>query len=417
MTIANAGVSEGATPFKNSKTRAPEWFAKAYLAAVAGGVLPVFVSSTLWMFPVGAMLAYVWYCYDAARSAGSVFEFADSVYYLGFTLSVGSLLAALDPFHLVAKPDPNQIFHLFGLGMLTTLIGVVARTTLQTWHRDAAETVEVVNQRIAAEADTYLTQLSTLSARVQLMVANTAESYADSVTPQLAKVQEAVQKTADQLGATAQHTQMLDGEIKRASQSIGAFADAYSNAAGVFEENRRKVDEAQRGVMIAFSETVSAAASGNRLLGDTVDQVAASALACRVSLDGFAQRVTTLSIDPTTAQASLHRMADSINEASDRSVAVLGDLAAGANSLALAVAEARKSGAALRAKSLTEGIEAVRAQLEGLSSDIKEHRAGVESHLGSVAQTAGETLAAARRLGTAMDEVVDAATTRLQRLQ
>src|SRR5438105_15330873 len=92
----------------------------AYLLAVFAGLVSVFVSRDLWLIPLLAMTVYLAAGYAPALRSGFIFEFADSFYYLGFTLSVGSLLASLDPFHTKGVPDPTKVFHYFGLGLFTT---------------------------------------------------------------------------------------------------------------------------------------------------------------------------------------------------------------------------------------------------------------------------------------------------------
>lgn len=107
-------------------------FTKRYAIAVFVGVVPVFVSAQLWWMTIVAMVVFLAIGYEDARKSGMVYEFADAFYYLGFTLSIGTLLAALDPFHVGVAPDVKVTFHLFGLGMFTTLIGVTGRTLMQS---------------------------------------------------------------------------------------------------------------------------------------------------------------------------------------------------------------------------------------------------------------------------------------------
>src|SRR5262249_4817920 len=85
-------------------TRRRGAYTVAYGVAVLTGIVPVFVSPQLWFVPVLAMAGYFLYGYGVSREGGFVFEFADSLYYLGFTLSVGSLLASLEPFHAASRP-------------------------------------------------------------------------------------------------------------------------------------------------------------------------------------------------------------------------------------------------------------------------------------------------------------------------
>src|ERR1043166_1999317 len=88
-----------ATSNRSGAAPGASYFGSLYVGAAVVGVLPLFLTHGLWWLPWVIMVGYGFAGYSRAESTGTLFEFADSIYYLGFTFSVGALLASLDPFN------------------------------------------------------------------------------------------------------------------------------------------------------------------------------------------------------------------------------------------------------------------------------------------------------------------------------
>jgi hypothetical protein len=189
-------------------------FTKRYAVTVIVGLVPVFISASFWWIPVLAMLSFLATGYQEADSDGMVYEFADAFYYLGFTLSIGALLAALDPFHAGARPDAARMLHQFGLGMFTTLIGVTGRTVLQSYHRLPSETLESINRDIAEQGREYVNHLRQLNARTATLLADAVEEYEVRVVDPLSRLGGAI----DQCLAVTMQT--LEHALARSSAEL-----------------------------------------------------------------------------------------------------------------------------------------------------------------------------------------------------
>src|SRR5438552_8918566 len=125
--MTNTGLSPDAAPNGQERHHKPVNLAMPYGMATVVGALAVFSSPKgLWFVPIVIMLVYLGFGLQLARRSGMVLEFSDSFYYLGFTFTIASLLASLDPFHFdpAKNPEPAVILHYFGLGLFTTLIGL-----------------------------------------------------------------------------------------------------------------------------------------------------------------------------------------------------------------------------------------------------------------------------------------------------
>jgi hypothetical protein len=205
------------------------YFGWLYLAAWALGTFPLFADPDhrLWFVPWIVMLGYGLLGHAKAEQTGTMFEFADSVYYLGFTLSVGALLASLDPFNPNAKPDAERLFRLFGLALITTLFGVVGRTALQTFYRLPSETIEEVNQRLTAEARRYVDRLSELTASMDRILTTQVQTTEAKLVPQFVTMENALRMTVADLTLVAGGAQALKETVKDATAALGAMTEQY----------------------------------------------------------------------------------------------------------------------------------------------------------------------------------------------
>ena len=205
------------------------YFGWLYLAAWAVGTFPLFADPNhrLWFVPWIVMLAYGILGHAKAEQTGTMFEFADSVYYLGFTLSVGALLASLDPFNPNAAPDAEKVFRLFGLALMTTLFGVVGRTALQTFYRVPTETIEGVNQRLTAEARRYVDQLSELTASMDRVLTTQVKTTEAKLVPQFVTLENVLRKTVADLTLIAGGAQSLKETVKEATSAFGVITEQY----------------------------------------------------------------------------------------------------------------------------------------------------------------------------------------------
>jgi len=225
-----------------------------YFVAVVGGLVPVFAAPEgLWFVPSLAMAWYLTRGLGPAKAHGLTFEFADSFYYLGFTLSIGSLLASLHPFNPGTEINARQELRYFGLGMLSTLVGVVGRTVLQLYFRTVGESVADTNRQIQEVAHAFLAQLRDASAQVGNVIIEAA-SAARGAT------EAASQITAGLRDSQAALTALVGSAAEAASAADKVTKDAEQ--AGVdFRRAKRDADECAQSLG-SLALTVSAAASG-----------------------------------------------------------------------------------------------------------------------------------------------------------
>jgi hypothetical protein len=387
------------------------FFGWTYIVAVVVGLVPVFVSHQAWMVPLAVMVAYAAVGYARAIKTGTIFEFSDSIYYLGFTLSVGALLASLEPFRSDKTPDPTQIFHLFGLGMLTTLFGVVARTSLQTFHRLPSETVEVVNDRLTAEARRYVERLAALNDDIDKVLTRTATSFDERVTPKLATIETALQTSLEQFTSTASVTAALAQRAMEANSALETMVASYRQGTDAVLDANTTAAQSARELATALD---AAATSTSGPLAAGLQQLASRAESARTALDAFTEDVNAISIDLTPLTTPIAKVGEAIEGAAS---AALGEVSA----LRIAVAElthnadeVRRASLSMATPDLARRLTELEAELEQLAKATRSQRELSDAELLTLRSHVEATLTNARDLSSALEEITTVAMQRLR---
>jgi hypothetical protein len=359
--VDRSGAAEGA-----------HYFGWLYLTAWAIGTFPLFADPNhrLWFIPWLVMIGYGLLGHAKAEQTGTMFEFADSVYYLGFTLSVGALLASLDPFNPAAKPDAERLFRLFGLALITTLFGVVGRTALQTFYRLPTETVEEVNQRLTAEARRYVDRLSELTASMDRILTTQVQSTEAKLVPQFATLENVLRMTVADLTVIAGGAQSLKATVSDATSSLEAMTAQYK---------ARSSD-----ITTSHDSIVSSANQLSSALSGASDSTVAS-------VSQFSDAVEILDQQTKSVSSALKKITTDL----ERAQSVHSDL---------------------MKRDFSSALEAFAQQLDALSDATANQRKLTEGEVEVLQKQVATTLATARDVSAAIDEITRVVLVRLQQL-
>lgn len=256
------------------------FFGWLYLAAWAVGTFPLFADPghRLWFVPWIVMLIYGVVGHGKAEQTGTMFEFADSVYYLGFTLSVGALLASLDPFNPNATPDAERLFRLFGLALITTLFGVVGRTALQTFYRLPSETIEEVNQRLTAEARRYVDRLSELTASMDRILTTQVQTTEAKLLPQFATMENALRTTVTDLTIVSAGAQALKATVTDATSALDVITEQYRARSTDLTKSQDSIVESSNQLSSALSGASDSTAASVSRFAQQLDSLSEATL-------------------------------------------------------------------------------------------------------------------------------------------
>jgi hypothetical protein len=403
---------------RSSPTRqSAQRFAWAYLAAFLVGAIPVFASAeTFWPVPLIAMGVYLAVGTRRAHEGGVIFEFADSFYYLGFTLSVSSLLASLEPFNFVRRPDPEKVFHYFGLGMLTTLAGVVGRTMLQTYYRMPAETIESVNRRIEEQAHDYLEGIAELNTQVSRTIIETAHTYSDLVMPELDKIAAALSRTTAQLESGASTTSTLTANAQAMVSGLTSLEARYSSAAAAIGNQQNKLDAATALFSQALERAALVASKAGEQAGSELAVVLTTVEACANALSGLASKIGALNLDVTPFNIAVTEFGKTISDAArsaDREFAKLQAAVGGYDDLAASLS---RSTSQLQTATIKESLAAFEGELTELVNATRLQREATADEIESLRQQSATLLDATKSMSKVLDEITEAILRKLDRL-
>jgi hypothetical protein len=396
-----------------------------YVGAVAGGLIPVFITPGLWVMPIVAMVVYAAIAHGPAMREGAIFEFADAFYYLGFTLSVGSLLAALDPFHLGADIDAKRIFHLFGLGMLTTIIGVVGRTGLQIFYRTPSESLESTNRRLIEEAETFLGRIRNLSESVATTAEGTA-SYLDlRVTPALGAVEASLDSLRSQVEGVADVASSIKSAALRTTTALEEFATAHERAASEATAKGERLTSAQQVLTLAtesaLKEASSAADRTQRQLETTelaLRGVHSEAVESQNAFAALAQRISAVQIDAGPLLDSVSSLTAALGKGAtttDKTVARLDETL---ETYRVTIADLSEAAKAVASHPVKPAVAELAVQLEAMASSLRKHAQFMTGEqLLQLQEGTQQQLHIVEKINGTLDEIVDAATRRLKQIQ
>lgn len=390
----------------------------AYLSCAIIGGVAVAYSPDLWIFPVVTMVFYFVYGHGRAAREGYVLEFADSVYYLGFTLTLMALFGSLEPFQWGQRDplDPDSVMHHFGLGLITTLLGVLGRTGLNMFYRTPTESLESIKRQITEEAGDYLETLQLLNGRARDVLSGTLGELETTLRGEM----ESISASLARLGA---RLQML---VERtAGMDIGRIEEAYARLASALEDASLGLHEqagALRDALMELPRELRIAGQSSR---DAVLGITGLAQTLRDQFEAVAsalvlveQRVREIRFDPGSVQQELDKLAHVVDKAGTAIAAAGGSIAAGGDRVASALAGAAGSIASM-------DLDPVRRAFAEITDHLRDLARIIEESAAKSASDALRDLAASVRtvrkdlndLDAVLDDIVEAVGLKLEQLQ
>jgi len=397
----------------------------AYLIAVLLGIASVGASPEhLWWAPALVMLGYWGVMYPLAKKHHFELDFADSFYYMGFTLSVVALLASLHPFDVATDVSAKQELHFFGLGMLSTVVGVVGRTCMQLYHKTVTESAEVINQKMHSASVEYLSGLQELHRRslgyleeLRGSFVGTSQMLQSELTKHLEQLTEAVRESkpklsrqidsgiaaGDRVSAVVGRLTEIHRELETWSAALSGQQQVLNSAQGEFQSVIAKTTESAASLRMEVLEPVKSIGpaimkmeNSIQSASDRVSQLRFNTEPAQQSIDALGIQVTALNQKLSEVSAHIERL---LEEYSGRITALQQDLpnldiSEFTSSLADAGTAVKSFGA-----TMTSGTTQMSADgLVPLTKELQQTRAEVQA------------------LKTVLDDIANAATVQLDRL-
>lgn len=122
-----------------------------------------------WGWSVAAMAFYTFLGRKIYSKDYNPLDFADSVYYMGYTFTLIMLA-----FSLLFKTTTITAFSYFGTAVITSLLGIIIRSLFQYFYITPEETIDNANVRILEKVEVFLNKLTSLN-NLALNMLNSAE--------------------------------------------------------------------------------------------------------------------------------------------------------------------------------------------------------------------------------------------------
>ncbi|MET0534945.1 MAG: hypothetical protein ABW171_12030 [Steroidobacter sp.] len=248
----------------------PQRAQSAYATSFAGflllGVVLIgLLSAAAWWVPGATALGlYAAMGIRRAQDQGLVIEFTDSIYYMGFILTLTALLKTTGVFGGVL-PDSQTMVVEFGKGLFTTVLGVFLRVLFQLYYLIPQESLEQSTKAIQALSLQYIQTLRAAN-----------EAVDENWTGAVESVTEAVKKLDTSLAEVNRHTKSLSDALNSSGTDIGmalkqvrdsiAGAEVATRMASLTDE-LQKMGESVRVECSTASQAFSNAATSVSSLG------------------------------------------------------------------------------------------------------------------------------------------------------
>lgn len=236
------------------------------------------------VFPVGIMLYYAYTINKDTSESLSIEQKADSVYYMGFILTLVAMTASLVALDTNEEFRFNVIVINFGLALATTILGLTIRIIwLQLSSQDLADAESILKERI-------LKRSQDLQDQTEKVVGSMT-----ALSNQLSKVSEPLKNNFDRLTQTMEINEGAINKLRHLDQSADSAAQSLRLIANLAERMAVSTSELKRSVD-----------------NDTLDKIDSLKLSAREARPKIEELDSEISTSINSIRESLDSLQDSI---------------------------------------------------------------------------------------------------------
>lgn len=236
------------------------------------------------VFPVGIMFYYAYTINKDATESLLIEQKADSVYYMGFILTLVAMTASLVALAYDDELRFNAIVINFGLALATTILGLTIRIIwLQLSSQDLADAESILKERI-------LKRSQDLQDQTEKVVGSMT-----ALSNQLSKVSEPLKNNFDRLTQTMEINEGAINKLRHLDQSADSAAQSLRLIANLAERMAVSTSELKRSVD-----------------NDTLDKIDSLKLSAREARPKIEELDSEISTSINSIRESLDSLQDSI---------------------------------------------------------------------------------------------------------
>jgi len=201
-------------------------FVFALLGGVIGVCAPQFFNAPLLavILPLLCMIAYTWAGYYLSVDSSFIEQFADSVYYMGFLLTLVALVVSLY-FYQSDSLEASLLTANFSLALITTIFGLAVRIFINNFQLDLNSVERQVMTEVEHAANELIRKAKLISMQLDVSHQETQVAIQQSID----QAAEGMQKMAFVMEKNVQaQSDSLLKNIHRTNQTITGVVDSFA---------------------------------------------------------------------------------------------------------------------------------------------------------------------------------------------
>ena len=273
-------------PWNSGSTNPTNLFGFSIVAGILTILVGTYYGSVVIniVFPVGIMLYYAYTINKDTSESLSIEQKADSVYYMGFILTLVAMTASLVALDTNEEFRFNVIVINFGLALATTILGLTIRIIwLQLSSQDLADAESILKERI-------LKRSQDLQDQTEKVIGSLT-----ALSNQLSKVSEPLKNNFDRLTQTMEINEGAINKLRHLDQSADSAAQSLRLIANLAERMAVSTSELKRSVD-----------------NDTLDKIDSLKLSAREARPKIEELDSEISTSINSIRESLDSLQDSI---------------------------------------------------------------------------------------------------------
>lgn len=365
----------------------------AFIVCLVIGIALIKVSP---FAPCAPLITYAGIGFFLTREQRNSDRFADSLYYMGFLLTLSALLLAL--LGLSDNPDPLAVAKALGAGLSASIVGLGLRVLIVQFRGTVADQEEEAQISIEEQAEKVRGALRSLETEwteagaVLKIIRVDLEEFRDSLKAVHANTLVTAQTRHKQLlDSTARAAKAWEDEIDRIRKSLANIEIPPTLAKEQFDKIARQVGSDAAGVVTAGAKAMESATKSLAKVGQ----------ASEVSVQKLEQLGNALQ-DTLGAAASIQQaarvLAATLVEAGREAKGGMSGLGEGSQRLGLVISAVSTSlqGLESSAKKASHTVHVVASNVDVLSDALVKDIKGVAADLDTVRTATAELVDLAR---------------------
>ena len=215
----------------------------AFLGCFAFGAICLFVVSwspnipAYWLLILGLIpvFAYIGYGSNLSKKHKDNVGFSDSVYYLGFTLTLVSLFFAIVNERVTSEQATQMTLQYFGFALATTITGIVYRTYHNQFLYEENSLPEGEAERIASEIDDFSDSMNDLRTGLSNLTSSVNNDIPNAFNSSISQIKSGITNLSETLNnEMPQINQEIADVYKDLANNVRDLANSTSDSKNLF---------------------------------------------------------------------------------------------------------------------------------------------------------------------------------------